>query len=222
MNLLKNMIENGGERVFIDLNKEIDFSSFNVHEKNHYKRYEFISGFIAKIDRSKSLIVGDFACGSGYGTCMMSGSSKKVTGIDINEKIIEFNQTHYKRFENVEFISTNIFSLSYHHDFDLIASFETIEHFDENDILTIMQKFYDALTPEGYFVFSVPYMEEESEEALKKGFHKTYFIDEKKIARWMGNTHFRVEQLFYQSYEHPDLIDKLDHKDFMVCIAKKN
>ena len=105
------------------------------------------------------------------------------------------------------------------HDFYFDGYF--IRFFDENDILTIMQKFYDALKPEGYFVFSVPYMEEDSDDALKKGFHKAYFIDEKKIARWMENTHFQVEQLFYQSYEHPDLIDKLDHKEFMVCIAKK-
>ena len=63
-------------------------------------------------------------------------------------------------------------------------------------------------------------MEKDTAEALKKGFHKTFFIDEIKIVRWLENTKFRVDQLFYQSYDHPDLMDKLDHKDFMVCIAR--
>lgn len=221
MNLLKNMIENGGERVFIDLNKEIDFSSFDVHKKNHYKRYEFISDFLKNIDPSKSLIVGDIACGSGYGTCMMSGNSKKMIGIDINERIIEFNRKQYNRYKNVEFYCKDIFSLTYHHEFDVIVSFETVEHFEKNNISTIMQAFHKALKPGGYFIFSVPYMEKDTSEALKKGFHKIFFIDEKKIARWLENTKFRVDQLFYQSYEYPDVTDKIDHKDFMICIAKK-
>lgn len=218
----KRKIENNGERVFINLNKKINYDKLDMYEKNHYKRYEFASDFVKKIDDKSNLVVGDFACGSGYGTCMLSSVSKKVIGVDICPKTIEFNKKNYKTINNIEYHCENLVNLDFANTFDLITSFETIEHLEENNILAVLDNFYRAMKSNGYLVFSVPYMQEDSEIAREMGFHKTFFIDENKLQTWLSSKNFIIEKFYYQNYSHHELAKQLNHKDMIVCIAKKS
>ena len=42
-------------------------------------------------------------------------------------------------------------------------------------------------------------MQEKSEDALKLGFHLTFYIDEQKITEWLSKAGFRVETIKYQN-----------------------
>ena len=70
-------LENGGERMDINY-YNMDYNNFNIYQKSHYKRYEFAKNFLLGNE-----VVGDFACGSGYGSVMMSEKSNFVYGHDI-------------------------------------------------------------------------------------------------------------------------------------------
>jgi cyclopropane fatty-acyl-phospholipid synthase-like methyltransferase len=211
-----NKLEDDGERVDIDSNKKIYFEKMNMYEKSHYRRYEFAKKII-----SKNGITGDFACGSGYGSIMLADKSDKVIGVDINGKVINRIEQRYRNKKNVFFFSYDILKTTYDSYFDNMVSFETIEHFAEDSIPILFGIFNTALKKGGTFIFSVPFMQEESEAAIKMGFHKTFNIDEKKVVNWLNKSGFRLLYFKYQNYQMHELSDELEKKDFIIGISRK-
>ena len=65
-------------------------------------------------------------------------------------------------------------------------------------------------------------MQEQSEVAVKMGFHLTFYIDEEKIEKWLKSAGFSVETINYQNYATHDITADLEQKDFIICIAKKS
>jgi hypothetical protein len=53
------------------------------------------------------------------------------------------------------------------------------------------------------------------------GFHKTFYIDEKKIKNWLSQASFKLEYYKYQNYKTHIIKNNLKEKDFIICIAKK-
>jgi 2-polyprenyl-3-methyl-5-hydroxy-6-metoxy-1,4-benzoquinol methylase len=206
-----------GERVDITYTGKNDFDGFDMFQKSHYRRYEYAKQFLNKTD-----IVGDFACGTGYGTSMLSeNATEKVIGIDINERVINKIKKRYEDNKKVEFLTLNILDLPYKNYFDEIVSFETIEHLEEQDIMHVFKRFFEALKPHAKMIFSTPYMQEKNEKTISKGFHKTFFIDEEKIIGWLKQTGFDLVSFRYQNYESHTVLENPEKKDFIVCIATK-
>lgn len=212
-----NPLGGGGERVDIIFGQDIDYNTFDIYQQSHYKRYEYALEVIKSGD-----VCGDFACGTGYGSVMLSQKAKKVIGADINNTVISEVNKRYKHINNVEFFTANLLSIKYDQLFDAIVSFETIEHFAEEDIEKIFSIFDLALKPGGKLIFSTPYMQEKTEAAIKMGFHLTFHINGKKIEEWLSQTGFRVISYKYQNYQSHILQDELIEKDFIVCVAQKN
>lgn len=211
-----NPLGGNGERVDITHNDKIDFSILDLYQKNHYKRYEFA---VTQINNNS--ICGDFACGSGYGTVMLAEKSAYAIGWDIDLNVIEAIKKRYGANKKVEFHHNNLLNISYTEYFDFIISFETLEHFSENEIYVLVKKFSDALKNNGKLIFSTPYMQEESEAALKLGFHKTFYIDETKLTSWLHKAGLVIEVIKYQNYQNHEIVDVFDEHDFIICIAKK-
>jgi 2-polyprenyl-3-methyl-5-hydroxy-6-metoxy-1,4-benzoquinol methylase len=214
----KNMLylTNYGERVDIKFNKKIDFNKFEINEKCHYLRYKYAEEIIPP-----NSVIGDFACGTGYGSIILAQNAEKVVGIDIDNKTIESIKKRYGSIKNIEFISKNILDLNFINTFDFIVSFETIEHLTEEEISRLFKLYNNALKEGGILIFSTPYMQEKDEGALKAGFHKTFDIGEEKIKNWMKNSNFEIKDFSYQSYENPVIKKSLEDKQFVICLAKK-
>lgn len=205
-----------GERVDINCNKNQKFEEFDIYQKSHFKRYEYAKQILDQGD-----IVGDFACGTGYGTSMLSEKSAKVVGVDINERVIKTIKKRYRENKEVEFIASNILNIEYKNYFDKIISFETLEHLEEKDIPNVFNIYFKALKRNGKLIFSVPYMQEKCENAIQLGFHKTFYIDQKKIKTWLDQACFYPICFKYQNYKTHNIVEKLDEKDFIICIACK-
>lgn len=206
-----------GERVDIIYSHEIEFETLDIYQKSHYRRYEFAVDMIDSND-----ICGDFACGTGYGTVMLSKKSSQVIGADINVEVITSVKKRYTKFKNIEFKNANLLDLNYNSIFNIVVSFETIEHFSEKDIPKLFAIFYKSVKQNGRLIFSTPYMQEESKAALEMGHHLTFYINEEKIERWLYDAGFIVESYIYQNYETHDLQKVIDKKDFILCVAMKN
>lgn len=176
----KKDLAGSGERVDIFYRDNIKFDDLSVNEKSHYKRYEYAKSIILP-----GKIVGDFACGSAYGSVMLSEKSYYVIGADINEKVIEQVNIRYKNRNNIEFVHANLLDLKYESIFDYIVSFETVEHLKECDVPKLFSVFSRALKPGGTLILSTPYMQEMSLEAINMGFHLTFYIDEAKVKSWL-------------------------------------
>ncbi len=87
----------------------------------HMNRYIFASQFV------EGKIVLDAACGEGYGTDILAEKAEKAYGIDLNEEVID---SASKKYCNANFSRMSIDDMSDFADdyFDVVVSFETIEH----------------------------------------------------------------------------------------------
>lgn len=205
-------IENNGERMDINF-YNMNYDTFDMYQKSHYKRYELAFDLIEKSD-----IVADMACGSGYGTMMLSRRAKEAHGFDISQEAINEVSARYLNEKKVNFVNKNLLDLDVESKFDKIVSFETIEHFLPNEIPTVLKNMHKALKPEGTLIFSTPYNQIDSEFA--RIFHRTFYITEDTIQILLKDL-FSVEQYYYQNYSDHTAQKSLANKDFIICVAKK-
>lgn len=113
--------------------KELNFTGeFVVPNKTPYETWQHHINryfFASKIVKGKTVL--DVACGVGYGSSHLAKRGAKfVVGGDYSKDALEYAKTHYEKM-NLEFIRLDARSLPLRNDcFDVIVSFETIEHLD--------------------------------------------------------------------------------------------
>lgn len=133
-----------GERFLPELDIDSEIAVF------HYQRYKSI------VDICRGKIVLDAACGEGYGSRMLSDTAEKVYGIDIDEKTIQVASQKYKR-DNLKFKQGSVGGLQFADDsFDIVISYETIEHVNADLQKQFINEIYRVLKPEGILVMSSP------------------------------------------------------------------
>lgn len=213
---VSNPLGGNGERVDIQMNGKINFNSLDTYQKSHWRRYEFAKKKIGKGD-----VCGDFACGTGYGSILLSEKAKTVTGADLNNQVITAIKERYIQHEQVSFFTEDLLNLTFTDHFNSIVSFETLEHFDELNLRKLLSIFSKALKKNGRLILSTPYMQEQSELAIKMGFHLTFYINEERLKNWLEEAGLKIEVIKYQNYETHDIAGKLNKKDFIICVAGK-
>jgi len=205
-------LENNGERMDINY-YDMNYNNFNMYQKSHFKRYEMAKKLI-----KEDYIVADMACGSGYGSMMLSENCKEVHGVDIDEITINEIKERYGNENKVFFYNKNLLDIDFENKFDMIVSFETVEHFEESDIDKLMYNFHKSLKDGGKLLFSTPYDQEKSRASMK--WHKTFYITEDKIKNLI-NKYFDIENIWYQDYQTHDLNQEGNIKHFIICETKK-
>ena len=114
----------------------------------HFCAYRFAKDYA---DNKKVL---DIGCGEGYGTHYLAGFAREAMGIDYNPEVINYAQTKYVR-NNLRFRVLDIRNLRSLEDrFDVICSFQVIEHLREPD--TFLSNIRDLLAEGGVFICSTP------------------------------------------------------------------
>jgi ubiquinone/menaquinone biosynthesis C-methylase UbiE len=101
----------------------------------HESRYEWVAHTLDLSERS----VLDFGCGSGYGVARLAGRARRVLGIDISTRSIEYAIVTHAR-ANASFACHDLTRTDLPRlvegPFDVVVSFDVIEH---------VEKFYDFL-----------------------------------------------------------------------------
>jgi len=213
--LLRSDLTGDGERVEIDLtDRGRCYDQFDMYEKSHFERYQFACSFL-----SPDMFVGDFACGTGYGTVMMSQYAHHIFGCDLNPQVVNAMKKRYRQTKNVKFLEGDILEIRDLPPLDLIASFEMIEHFQEQLIPRVFGKFNELLKSGGLLLFSTPYMQPRTGASMKH--HKTFWIDESRVHVWAEQSGFNITRFYYQNYESHNIAEMLDKKDFIICLCSK-
>lgn len=207
-----NNLENGGERIEIRY-ESMNWDHFNVYQKSHFKRYEFAKSLVSPTD-----VVADMACGSGYGSCILSEAANSVDGYDLDPFVVQTISDRYKANSKVNFTNLNLLELEVVGKYDKIISFETVEHLDLRLLPTLFRKYKTALKENGILIFSVPYMQSWSSD--DNSHHRTFGINEDLLKSLLKHD-FSIERIFYQNYQTHTIADSLDPKDFIICIARK-
>lgn len=119
-------------------------------EIEHMHRYYAIKDILG----GKTVL--DAACGTGYGSSIISSTAKTVYGIDISEEAIAYAEENYGS-ESVMFVQGSIDTLPFPDNmFDSVVSFETIEHVDGLTQERFLDEIYRVLKPEGFLIMSTP------------------------------------------------------------------
>ncbi len=131
-----------GERFTPECVREISYE--------HWHRYAFALSLV------KDKHVLDAACGEGFGADLLAGKAASVMAIDIDAASIEHARKRYRSANKLEFRQADVTRLEAFPDgsFDVIASFETLEHVMEHDRL--LSGFHRLLKPEGLLLISTP------------------------------------------------------------------
>lgn len=119
-------------------------------EIEHINRYKFALQFV------EGMRVLDAACGTGYGSAILAQRAAAVTGIDISEEAIEYANSKYGN-DTIDFKVASIDQLPFDdHCFDVVVSFETLEHVDETTQHNFLKEITRVIKPEGILIISTP------------------------------------------------------------------
>lgn len=116
----------------------------------HMHRYAFAQPL------GRGLRVLDAACGEGYGSALMADVAASVTGLDVSPQTIAHARARYGERTNLRFDVADCTRLDHLPDasFDLIVSFETLEHVQDQE--RMLDGFARLLTPTGLLLVSTP------------------------------------------------------------------
>jgi ubiquinone/menaquinone biosynthesis C-methylase UbiE len=156
----------------------------------HLHRYAIALQYAA----SKTVL--DIACGEGYGSHLLASIAKQVTGVDISEKTIAAAKLKYQ-LDNLEFLSGSTSAIPAPDNyFDMVVSFETIEHHDEHE--KMMHEIKRVLKNDGVLIISSPEKKMYSDKRnYKNPFHvKELYFEEFKI---LISSFFLDAQYFFQN-----------------------
>ena len=144
-------------------------------ELEHMHRYALAK----KLASGKRVL--DLACGEGYGSSQLSEVAASVTGIDVDSQAIAHAQTRYQK-ANLQFISASATSLPVgDQSFDLVVSFETIEHLIHQD--EMLAEIRRVMAADGILLISSP--------------NKLNYSDANNYSN-----PFHVKELYREDFEH--------------------
>jgi SAM-dependent methyltransferase len=117
----------------------------------HWHRYLFAARLVA----GKAVL--DVACGEGYGSRLMAGAAASVVGVDVDADAVRDAAASYPA-ANLTFLcgSAEQIPVEGEHVFDVVVSFETLEHLAADGQLRFVAEVKRLLKPDGLLLISTP------------------------------------------------------------------
>ncbi|HET8898001.1 MAG TPA: class I SAM-dependent methyltransferase [Rhodanobacteraceae bacterium] len=157
----------------------------------HWHRYAFARALAA----GKRVL--DAACGEGYGSALLAEVAAEVTGVDISADAITHATARYGSARGLSFRQGDATALDElpSASFDLITSFETLEHLSAQDAM--LAGFARLLAPGGVLLVSSP---DKAEYSDKRGFDNAFHVRELYRDEFdaLLSRHFRQHRLYGQ------------------------
>jgi SAM-dependent methyltransferase len=144
----------------------------------HWHRYLFASALV------KDKAVLDIASGEGYGSSLLAKTARQVTGVDSSLEAV-VHASHTYKAGNLEFRQGSVDRIPVpgHGVFDVVVSFETIEHVGDTEQLGFSREAKRLLKAGGFLLISTPdkaiYTDRPGyqNQFHKKEFYRNEFLD---------------------------------------------
>jgi ubiquinone/menaquinone biosynthesis C-methylase UbiE len=161
----------------------------------HMGRYLFAGSY------ANGKIVLDAASGTGYGTYYLANrGARRVAGIDLSQNATAYANATY-RMGSLVFFSGDVTQIPCRgQSFDLITSFETLEHLHEPD--SFISECKRLLAPKGTLIISTPNREVHSSQGIHVPYHEREFLLEEFQS--MVSRHFQIQSLHGQMPVQPE------------------
>lgn len=196
-----------------------------VEYEEHIARYRFAEGFVRQ--DADGL---DIACGTGYGTALLAKRSSSFHGVDISAEAIGYSQGHFKD-KPLSFICSDALKADFKKDsFDIITSFETIEHLREGAGDLFLQRLQGFLRKSGILIISCPNKDTYPEGYNKNEFHiHEYSYDEIRalLSKYFTITATYCQEMRYFKRKYKKIAQFLSHMPegfirFLVNISRRS
>ncbi len=181
----------------------------------HWHRYLYANEIV------ENMSVLDIACGTGYGSHLLSLKANNVVGIDINKQAINLARNKYKN-NNLSFKVGSVTSIPIEgrNLFDIIVSYETIEHVSEEDQVLFMKEIKRLLKPDGLLLVSTPNKEVYTDETGYKNqfhikeFYKNEYFD--FLSKFFKDVKFVEQKTFLASYIWSEKYEQNHFKNYQL------
>lgn len=172
----------------------------------HLSRYVFALNHVVRCETL------DMACGTGYGSAILSSLAKNLVGLDISKQAVLWAKKNNTFYCPATFIVRDIEKQTVSKMFDSIVCFETIEHLKNPQVFLQKMSTYN-IKKNGKLIFSVPL------EDPPNRFHKHRFnwdLIEKLITRVLGN-----ETIWYSQTDQIISLGKIKNAKFAIGVWVK-
>jgi len=196
----------------ISMERYVPDGKHDYMSMEHKQRYQFVKSFA----HGKNIL--DAACGDGYGTYTMSKSADFVTGIDISPEAVEVAKEKYIA-DNIAFQVCDVDKLDFENGcFDMVVSFETIEHVDEKKQNAFIREVRRVLKPDGVLVISTPNKKISEERNVENEYHIKEFYKHEFIE--LLRNEFDNIEVYSQYYGDALFLHKDDEKTVPVMLDR--
>lgn len=159
----------------------------------HLARYQTAAGYVS----GKRVL--DIACGTGYGSQMLRlAGASSVVGVDLSPETVQYARQKYQM-PGVEFICADAENFECSEQFDVVVSFETIEHLHYPK--KFLERICSLLVPGGNLLLSVPLGETRHFDS----YHLHAFTQEQVFAlleqTGFSVDHYRCDDCFWTRFE---------------------
>ncbi|MAT44343.1 MAG: hypothetical protein CL609_18580 [Anaerolineaceae bacterium] len=160
----------------------------SIKEWPEDSRKMFLANYVWASQFVEDKIILDCACGSGYGSDILSNRANQVIGADVDFGIINYAKKNYPK-SNIQFHNFSSIAIPYPDNyFDVIVSFDTIEHVIDDDKMLL--EFKRVTKPDGIIIISTPLRYYRIDQGDKELFDNTH-IREYSAYEWCNLlTHF--------------------------------
>jgi SAM-dependent methyltransferase len=155
----------------------------------------------------------DAACGEGYGSALLAqAGARSVLGIDIDPATVAHAQARYGGLPGLRFATGDAAALATLPDagFDLIASFETLEHLHAHE--SLLAGFARLLAPGGLLLISTPDKRNYSDLTGEDNPHHVRELYREEFESLLA-AHFPARRLFAQKLRFQSALWALDGGD---------
>ena len=157
---MKELVDSG-ERMIPPEENEISFV---------FARHKFAYQYTANFVKDKHVL--DVGCGTGYGCGIMSKTAQYVCGIDYDSSTLNYCAQNYKN-HKTDFVQMAATSLALRKNFDVVVSFQVIEHIENSS------KYIDQLKrvtkQGGLIIISTPNVKQTHSSTVTSPFHTNEF-----------------------------------------------
>lgn len=178
----------------------------------HMARYDYAKKYILPSNR-----VLDVACGSGYGTYELSMFCRDIMGIDHSGEVIEYARHNYNA-HNIswqEYDCTKMTNILPASSFDVVVSFETIEHVDRESQFVFIDQIAKVLNKDGIAIISTPNVDVFGNSTHEKGSKHKYEMNKQEF---LDTLEPRFNQVYLLGQAFSDTSNNRWRSMKMACI----